>query len=53
MEYQKIIILLDNTQNKPSKYRTRNWFEINEESRGTYKKSNPMKLKNKVKFRWL
>ena len=28
MEYQKIINLLDNTSNQPSKFRTKNWFEI-------------------------
>ena len=27
---------LDNVSNQPSKFRTRNWFEINDESRGTY-----------------
>ena len=27
MEYQKIIDLLDNTPNQPSKVRTRNWVE--------------------------
>ena len=32
MEYQKIINLLDNTTNQLSKFRTRNWVEINEES---------------------
>ena len=32
MEYQKIINLLDNTANQLSKFRTRNWVEINEES---------------------
>ena len=26
--------LLDNTQNEPSKFRIRNWVEINDESRG-------------------
>ena len=36
MEYQKIANLLDNALNKPSKFRTRNWLEINDESRGTY-----------------
>ena len=41
MEYQKIANLLDNefapnTSNQPSKFRTRNWVEINDESRGTY-----------------
>ena len=30
MEYQKIINLLDNTSNQPSKYRTKNWIEIKE-----------------------
>ena len=36
MEYQKIINLLDDTTNQPSKFRTRNWVEINEESRRDY-----------------
>ena len=36
MEYQKIANLLDSASNKPSKFRTRNWVEINDESRGTY-----------------
>ena len=36
MEYQKIINLLDNTSNQPSKFRTKNWVEVNNESRGTY-----------------
>ena len=36
MQYQKIVNLLDNVSNQPSKFRTRNWFEINDESRGTY-----------------
>ena len=30
MEYQKIINLLDNTPNKLSKIRTKNWTEIND-----------------------
>ena len=39
MEYQKIANLLGNgaalnTSNKPSKFRTKNWVEINDESRG-------------------
>ena len=33
MEFQKIISLLDNTQNQPSKFSTKNWVEINDESR--------------------
>ena len=37
MEYQKIANLLDdNKSNQPSKFRTKNWVEINDESRGTY-----------------
>ena len=36
MEYQKIANLLDSASNQPSKFRTRNWVEINDESRGTY-----------------
>ena len=36
MEYQKIANLIDDTSNKSSKFRTKNWVEINDESRGTY-----------------
>ena len=36
MQYQKIINLLDNTQNQPTKFRTKNWVEINDEARETY-----------------
>ena len=32
----KIANLLDNASNQPSKFRTRNWVEINDESKGTY-----------------
>ena len=44
MEYQKIRKFLDNTSNEPSKFRTRNWVEINDESRGTYT-GNSIKFK--------
>ena len=40
MEYQKIIIFLDNTPSQPSKFKTKNWVEINDESRGTYNEDN-------------
>ena len=33
MEYQKIINLLDGTTNQPSKFRTKKWCEINDESK--------------------
>ena len=36
MEYQEIANLLNNEYDKPSKFRTRNWVEINDESRGEY-----------------
>ena len=37
--------MLDNTQNKQSKFITKNWVEINAELRGTYKDSNQIKFK--------
>ena len=40
MEYQKIINLSDGTTNQPSKFRTRNWIEINDESRGKFDNSS-------------
>ena len=40
MEHQKIINLLDDTTNQPSNFRTRNWVEINDESKGRYDNSN-------------
>ena len=40
MEYQKIINLLDDTTDEPSKFKTRNWIEINDESQGKYGNSN-------------
>ena len=36
MEYQKITNLLDNTSNQTSKFGTKNWVEINDESREGY-----------------
>ena len=44
MEYQKIANLWGNALNQPSKFRTRNWVEINDESRGTYT-GNDIKFK--------
>ena len=49
MEYQKIINLLDKTTNQPSEFRTRNWVEINDESRGKYDSSN-IGFIDKVRF---
>ena len=40
MEYKKIINLSDDTTNQPSEFRTRNWVEINDESKGNYDNSD-------------
>ena len=45
MEYQKIANLIDATSNQPSKFRTRNSVEINDESRGAYNINNQIKFK--------
>ena len=44
MEYQKIANLIDGTSNQPSKFRTKNWIEINDESR-TYNVNSQIKFK--------
>ena len=40
MEYKKKANLLESTSDNPSKFRTRNWIEINDESRGNYANSD-------------
>ena len=45
MEYQKIANLLDNASNQPSKFRTKNWVEINNESRRVYTTGSDIKFK--------
>ena len=46
MEYQKIANLIDdNALNQPSKFRTRNWIEINDESSGAYNVNSQIKFK--------
>ena len=53
MEYQKIINLLNNTPDQRSKFRTKKWIEINDQSRGVYNtnsdiRSNPTILKSNL-----
>ena len=48
MEYQKIINLLDNTPNQPTKFRTKNWVEINDEECGTYSTNCHSKFKTSM-----
>ena len=45
MEYQKIEKLLDDASNKTSKFKTKNWVEINDESRGTYNIGSQIRFK--------
>ena len=45
MEHQKIANLIDHTSNQPSKFRKKNWVEINDESRGTYNVNSQIKFK--------
>ena len=45
MEYQKIENLIDDASNQPSKFRTKNWVEMNDESRGTYNVNGQIKFK--------
>ena len=45
MEYQKIATLIDDASNQPSKFRTKNWFEINGESREIYNFNSQIKFK--------
>ena len=42
MKYKKIINLLSDTVNQPSKFRKINWVEVNDEKQGAY---------NNVKFK--
>ena len=45
MGYQKIIILLDNASNQPSKFRTKNWIEMNDQSNGVYNTNKDIRFK--------
>ena len=43
MEYQETTNLLHNTSNQPSKFRTKNWIDINDDSSGTYNTNSQIK----------
>ena len=45
MEYQKIINLLKNASNQPSKFKTRNWIDINYDIRGVYSPNKQIRFK--------
>ena len=40
--------MIDDAPNQPSKFKTRNWVEINDESRGTYNVDSQIKFKTTV-----
>ena len=48
MEYQKIIKFLDNTPNETTKFRTKNWVEVNDHSRRTQNTSSKIKFKTSM-----
>ena len=45
MEYQKIANLLSSASNQPSKFRAKNWVEINDESRRLCTTGSDIKFK--------
>ena len=49
MKYQKIINSLDNTSNQLSKFRTKNWIEVNNQSRGLYDTINNIRFNTMLK----
>ena len=45
MGYQKIANFLDSVSNKPSKFRTINWVEINDDITGAHSPNKQISLK--------
>ena len=45
MEYQKTLNVLDNTSNQPSKFKTKSWVEVGDESGGCITKTSKLHLK--------
>ena len=48
MEYQKIANLLNDESNKPSKFRTKNWVEINDDERDVYSPNKQLRFKTSM-----
>ena len=40
--------MLDSTPNQPTKFRTKNWVEINDDERGTYRSNSLIKFKTSM-----
>ena len=49
MEYLKILNLLHNTPNLLSKFRTKNWIEINDQSRGVYNTNRDIRFEAAIR----
>ena len=49
MEYQKIADLLNNESNKSSKFRTKNWVEINDDVRGVDSPNKQIRFKTSMR----
>ena len=43
-----MVILLNNTPTQPTQFRTKNWVQINDESRGTYNKDKESRFKTEM-----
>ena len=48
MKYQNITNLLGNTPNQPTKFRTKNWVETDDESRGTYNSNSQFRFESSM-----
>ena len=48
MKHQKTINLLENQPNQPTKFRTKNWVEINDDSRGTNNYKSQIQFKTSM-----
>ena len=48
MEYQKITNLLNNGSNKPIKFRTKNWDEIDDDVRVVYPPNKQIRFKTSM-----
>ena len=51
MKYQKIMNLLENMPNQPTKSRTKNWVGIDDHSRGTYNNNSQIKFETSM-LKW-
>ena len=48
MKFQKMIMILDNTPNQPSKLRTKDWVNVNDDPPGTCNTSSQIRFKTSI-----